>query len=160
MHLVVSLALLSAIVSSADSCLVTAGTVLSHDLLGRDDPRTGRLCILGLGCAWMLLSLWGKGVIGFLLMAYDIYACGVVPPVFIGLLLRRRAKVDGRAACAAVLAGGALGLTAALSENSLYSYLGLAASGGIVLASLAWSAFRKSMPPAAGDAVPGPLAGE
>lgn len=136
MHLIVSLALLSAIVSSADSCLVTAGTVLSHDLLGRDDSRTGRFCILGLGCAGMLLSLWGKGVIGFLLMAYDIYACGVVLPVFIGLLLRKHAKMNSRAACAAILVGGALGLAAAVTGDSLYSYLGLAASGGIVLATL------------------------
>lgn len=149
MHLVISLALLSAIVSSADSCLVTAATVLSHDLLGRTDPRTGRLCILALGCAGGLLSLWGKGITGFLLMAYDIYACGVVLPVFIGLLLRRRAKMHSRAACAAIVTGGALGLAAAVTGDNLYSYLGLGTSGGIVLASLVLAGIGKNMPPAA-----------
>lgn len=141
MHLVVSLALISAIVSSADSCLVTAGAVLSHDLFSRDGPWFGRACLLALGLSGALLSLWGKSIIGFLLMAYDIYACGVVVPVFLGMLLRGRMHVDPRAACGAVAVGGAFGLAAALTEQTLYSYLGLVISGGIVMFSAVLNRF-------------------
>ena len=130
----VALALLSAIVSSADSCLVTAATVFSHDLLKRSDPAACRACVLVLGLAGMGLSLWGKSIIAFLLMAYDIYACGVVGPVFIGLVLEGRRRVDSRFACAAVAIGGALGLAAALIDLAALSYAGISAAVLITLA--------------------------
>ena len=129
-----ALVLLSAIVSSADSCLVTAATVLSHDLLKRSDPASGRACVLFLGLVGMGLSLWGKSIIGFLLMAYTIYASGVVGPVFIGLILAGRRRVDPRFACAAVAAGGTLGLAAALSGLAAWSYAGMAAAVLVTLA--------------------------
>lgn len=129
---VVSFALISAIVSSADSCLVTAATVCSYDLLGRQDVASGRRCILGLGLSGALVSLWGKGILGFLLMAYDIFACGVVMPVFVGLLLRRR-QMDSRWARAAVAVGGLFGLASAVIRETACSYLGLAASSILAL---------------------------
>ena len=140
MRLLMSLALLSAIVSSADSCLITAATVLSHDLLKRSDPAAGRVCVLVLGLAGLGLSLCGKGVIGFLLMAYDVYACGVVAPVFVGFLLERRGGIEPAYARAAVAVGGALGLAAALSGQAAYSYAGMA-----VAAAIALGGFRKSL---------------
>ncbi|MCL2029644.1 MAG: hypothetical protein FWG97_04435 [Deltaproteobacteria bacterium] len=129
-----ALVLLSAIVSSADSCLVTAATILSHDLLKKSEPGAGRVCVLVLGLVGMALSLWGKGIIVYLLMAYTIYASGVVGPVFIGLLLDGRRRVDPRFACAAVAAGGTLGLAAALSGLPAFSYAGMAAAVLITLA--------------------------
>lgn len=137
MHIVVSFALISAIVSSADSCLVTAATVCSHDLLGRKSPATGRACVFVLGLAGAGISLWGKGILGFLLMAYGIFACGVVLPCFVGLLLYPTRRIDTRLACAAVIAGGAFGIAAALTENSVYNYSGMAVSGLLTLAG-AW----------------------
>ena len=142
----VSLALLSAIVSSADSCLVTAATVLSHDLLKRGDPAAGRICVLVLGLAGMGLSLWGKSIIDLLLMAYDVYACGVVGPVFIGLMLEGRRRLDSRFACAAVAIGGILGLIAALSARTEFSYAGMAAA---VLITLGGTLGREGGPEAA-----------
>jgi Na+/proline symporter len=134
MGFVVSLALVSAIVSSADSCLVTAATVLSFDLLRRPDTASCRACVIGLGLAGLCISFWGKGILGFLLMAYDLYACGVVPPVFVAMLLPKERRIDPRFACAAVAIGGTLGLAAAITGQDIYSYAGLAASGFIVLA--------------------------
>jgi SSS family solute:Na+ symporter len=132
LSIVLSLALISAIVSSADSCLVTAATVLSHDLLGKQEVSAGRWCIFALGLVGALVSIWGKGVIGFLLMAYDIFACGVVMPVFIGLLLRSR-KIDPRWAKAAVAIGGTFGLTSAITGMPLFSYTGIAVSSLLML---------------------------
>ena len=168
MQLVVSFALVSAIVSSADSCLVTAATVLSFDLLGKSrrrktaevaipsvreeyarpagtgsNPDTARpspvslrrewACVILLGVAGVMLSLWGKSILGFLLMAYSVFACGVVMPVGIGLLLYGKRSIDPRFVYAAVVAGGLLGLTSALADNPLWSYAGIAVSGVLTL---------------------------
>ena len=134
MHLAVSLALVSVIVSSADSCLVTAATVCSHDILGLRSPVAARCCVFALGLAGAAISFWGKGILGFLLMAYDMFACGVVMPCFVGLMLFPARRVDARFACAAVLAGGILGAAAAFTENSMYNYSGMAVSGLLALA--------------------------
>lgn len=134
MHLVVSFALISAIVSSADSCLVTAATVCSNDLFKTRAPAVGRMCVVALGVAGALVSFCGKGILGFLLMAYDIFACGVVAPCFVGLMLLPARRVHTGFACAAVMAGGIFGLAAALTENSLYSYMGMSLSALLALA--------------------------
>ena len=137
--LAVSFALISAIVSSADSCLITAATVLSFDLLGnkggrRGAPadggavRRGQACVAVLGLSGAALSLWGKGILGFLLMAYDVFACGVVMPIFVGLLLHRRRRIKSRWACAAVAFGGCFGLGAAVTGDALWSYAGMSVS--------------------------------
>ncbi|GFM38509.1 sodium:solute symporter family protein [Desulfovibrio psychrotolerans] len=128
MHVVVSFALISAIVSSADSCLVTAATVGSHDLLGNTSVAIRRLCVLALGVAGAGVSLWGKGILGFLLMAYDIFACGVAMPCFVGLVLPKGRSIQAHFACAAVIAGGLLGIAAALTEERVYNYTGMAVS--------------------------------
>lgn len=134
MHVVVSFALISAIVSSADSCLVTAATVCSHDLLGSRSPATARGCVLALGLAGAAASLWGKGILGFLLIAYDVFACGVVMPCFVGLLLFPVRRIDTRCACLAVAVGGLLGAIASGTENSIYNYAGMSVSGLLALA--------------------------
>ncbi|CAK7060176.1 MAG: hypothetical protein DELT_01398 [Desulfovibrio sp.] len=134
MHMVVSFALISAIISSADSCLVTAATVCSHDLLGVQSPAAARVCVFALGTAGAAVSFWGKGILGFLLIAYDIFACGVVAPCLVGLLLFPARRVASRFACAAVITGGILGAAAAFTENSLYNYTGMALSGFLALA--------------------------
>lgn len=130
------LALVSAIVSSADTSLVTAATVLTHDLLRRNDLAACRAAVAGLGLAGLALSLADKSILGFLLMAYDVYACGVVAPVFFGLLASPRFAVRSANACAAVALGGCLGATAALTGDPFFSYLGMGSAALCTLAGL------------------------
>ena len=135
MNILISIALVSAIVSSADSCLLTAGTVMANDLLNSDAPAVGRRCILILGLSGLLLSLAGKGILDYLLMAYDVYVCGVVAPVFIGLFFNRRQIKSGRA-CSAIVTGGLLGAASALSGIIYFSYAGLLAATIVCLTGL------------------------
>ncbi|MDR1125480.1 MAG: hypothetical protein LBM64_05390 [Deltaproteobacteria bacterium] len=136
LNLLVSLALVSVIVSSADSCLVTAATVLTHDLLRRRDVALSRRYVALLGLAGLGLSFWGKGILDYLLMAYDVYVCGVVVPVFIGMILGRRFNVRPAFACAAVLLGGSLGLASALSRVTALGYAGMIAAALCLLAGM------------------------
>lgn len=133
LNLIVSIALISAIVSSADSCLVTASTVLAHDLLRRDDIAASRLCVLLLGGCGLALSLLDKGILEYLLMAYDVYACGVVAPVFVALLLGKRRHILPFFACAAVISGGTLGAVSALGGSTAFSYAGMICSALVAL---------------------------
>ncbi len=126
------LSLLSAVVSSADSCLVTSGAVLCHDLLGSASPRTGRLCVLLLGAAGLGLALLNKGILDYLFLAYDMYVAGVVMPVFIALL-RDKWSVRRPAFCLFAIASGCLLGMLAGGGNPVYSYLGMAVSGVLTL---------------------------
>ncbi len=122
---VVLLGLFSAIISSADSCLITAATVCSNDILRRNDKNTCRLCLIGIGVGGLLLAMPGKGILQLLLMANDIYVCGVVVPVFMGMVLHKYCTFHAITITIAIILGGAWGLTAALTGNTDYSYMGI-----------------------------------
>ena len=121
-------ALLSAVLSSADSCLITASTVLCHDLLRTDRLAVCRVMTLALGGIGYLLSKRGHGILDLLLMANDVYVCGVVLPVFWGLMLPMTRHIPHRTATVAMLAGGAGGLASALLGMPEAGYAGLLAS--------------------------------
>ena len=127
------LALLCAIVSAADACLLTAGTILSRDLLQRQTRAVCRVCVIVLGGLGAALSFMNKSIIDFLLMSYDIYVCGVVLPVLIGIVTNARRDMDPRFAFLAVLAGGILGGVSSFSGSVAWSYAGLAASLSLTL---------------------------
>ncbi len=136
---VVLLALLSAIVSSADSCLVTSSTVLCYDLLKSDNPRMGRVCVLLLGAAGLGLTLLNKSILGYLFLAYDIYVAGVVMPVFVALLYNKWQVRRPVICLLAIGLGGLLGAAAADWEDPSFSYLGMAVSAGLTLVGIVGS---------------------
>jgi SSS family solute:Na+ symporter len=126
-------ALVAAVVSSADSCLVTAGTVLGNDLLGQRRAGVLRLCVVLVALGSAYIASFGRGILDYLFMAYHIYAAGVVMPVFLGLLLPKRLKMDTRYAAAAVALGGAMGFVAAVSGEKAWSAGGMVAAAWVVL---------------------------
>lgn len=134
--MLVLLALISAVVSSADSCLVTAATVLSYDLLRSDKTKTGKIAVIVLGIAGAAVTFMDKSILGFLFIAYDIYVAGVVMPVFIALLLNKSEVARPKCTFAAVLLGGLFGAVAAISGTPEFSYVGLALSGILTLLGL------------------------
>ena len=131
----VLLGVFSAVVSSADSCCLTAATVLSHDLLRSQSLRCCRLCLAATCLGGVALALSGRGILQLLLMANDVYVCGVVLPVFVSLVLHRWCVFRQGMLLAAMLVGGALGLAAAASGDSAWSFAGLVA--GLLLSLLA-----------------------
>ncbi len=129
--------LVAAVVSSADSCLVTAGTVLGHDVIGSRQTGTLRICVGGLALASLGMAMSGHGILDYLFMAYDVYVGGVVMPVFLGLLVPKTRRIAPLYAATAVGIGGILGLTATLTNAAAWSVAGMGVSALIILVGIA-----------------------
>ena len=122
-------ALLSAIMSSADTTLFTAGSLLSQFLQDRMDSRESvrltRVCTAVLGVLSIVTALCCQSILTALLFALGIYAGAFVVPVNWGMLGLR---CDRRYAVAAIVAGGALALAGkVLSSTPFGNYLVLLA---------------------------------
>ncbi len=113
---VVLAALVAALMSSADTCLLSQSVILTEDVVKRfcpvDERKTlllTRLSIIILGLVALGLAITLKGVISSLLFAYTIFTCGLVVPVIAGFY-REKLKVTSQGALAALVGGGVLGL--------------------------------------------------
>ena len=103
---VVIAALLSAMMSSADTCLLTTSTIFSVDiikpLLKTDISEKKlllltRLLIVVIGIFSLFLALSLKGVIPALLLGYTVYTSGLVFPILLGFYKHRlRLNKKGR----------------------------------------------------------------
>lgn len=128
------LALLSAIVSSADTCLLAVGSIVSLDLMGSKKVGIVRAVVVVTGLAALGVALKRQDIIGILLEAYSIFTAGLVPPLAAGLLGRGRfSPHHGMLLLAAVL-GGSMALA---GSTSGLSWLPLAGLGISTLLSLA-----------------------
>jgi SSS family solute:Na+ symporter len=115
---VVLAALLGALMSSADTCLMSASTILTVDIIGHfrkslNPARTlsySRWVMVIIGVASLLLALVMKGVISTLLFAYTVYTAGIILPVIIGFY-KDRLRVTPLGALAAIIGGGVAALT-------------------------------------------------
>lgn len=83
------LVLISAILSSADSCLLTAATVISNDLMHNPCIKTSRLIMCALTLVALYLSSSDRGILDLMLMANNVYVCAVVAPVFAAVFSSR-----------------------------------------------------------------------
>jgi len=110
-------ALVAALMSSADTCLLTQSVILTEDIVKRVHPALDerktilvtRLSLIGLGLVALGLALTLKGVISSLLFAYTIFTCGLVVPVIAGFY-KEKLRVTPRGALAALIGGGVVGL--------------------------------------------------
>lgn len=129
-------ALLSTIISSADSCLITAATVMEHDIIGGQNVGRCRLIMLVIGLGALVIAKSGGSILSLLLAANDIYVCGVVAPMFVAIMANGKRGLNTRTMLLAILAGGILGIAAAYTGDKMYSYLGVGVSTVVSLAAL------------------------
>jgi SSS family solute:Na+ symporter len=126
---VVLAALLGALMSSADTCLLSASTIMTVDVVGRfkkflspaGTMSYSRWAMVIIGVAALLLALVMKGVINTLLFAYTVYTAGIIPPVIIGFY-KERFRVTPLGALAAIIGGGT---SALISKILNIAYLDL-----------------------------------
>jgi len=109
-------ALLAAVMSSADTCLLTSGTIVINDilrpLLAKDVPEKklillSRVAVVVIGVLSIIIALQAQGIIGSLLFAYTIYSGGLVVPVLFGFY-SERLRLHPLGAVAAMACGGGM----------------------------------------------------
>jgi SSS family solute:Na+ symporter len=126
-------ALVSATMSAADSCVLSASTILTFDIIKKIKPAlsekqtmiTARTGIVVIGVLSLLLALTVKGVISSLLFAYAIYSAGVIIPVLAGFY-KDKLKLTTTGALSAITGGG---MVALISKLNAMKYINLAAIG-------------------------------
>ena len=141
---IVLAALLCAVMSSADTTLLSASTILTVDIIERFRPSPSqreilprsRWAIILLGICSLIVALALKGVISALLFAYTIYTSGVILPVIAGFF-KDRLKVTPSGALAALIGGGSAGLLSQLLEIK-YLDLGALLLSGLLLFSVSF----------------------
>lgn len=140
------LALFSAIISSADSCLITAATVFCNDIARQKSVRGYRIMTVILGLAGLYLGSRGSSILSLLFAANDVYVSGIVAPVFLAMVFHGRRRVYQPAVLAGMIAGGLLGLAAAQTGIKTLSFAGMAVSAVLTLAGL-WLPGKRPVPP-------------
>ncbi|MFC1939708.1 sodium:solute symporter [Chloroflexota bacterium] len=118
---IVLAALLCAVMSSADTTLLSASTILTVDIVGRIRPSLSqrktlslsRWGIVVLGICSLILALVLKGVISALLFAYTVYTAGLILPVIAGFY-KNSLKVTPLGALVAIAGGGSAALISRL----------------------------------------------
>jgi len=112
---VVFAALLAAFLSSADTCLLTSGIILTNDILSpvifrHKLPDKSKLIltkymIILCGVISLIIALYVNGIIKSLFLALTVYTAGIVLPVVLGFY-REKLKLNQYGAMSGIIAGG------------------------------------------------------
>lgn len=137
--------LLSAIISTADTVLLTASSIIQNDLIKKPSVAMVRLWTVAVGAAGAAVALYHTDVIGLLMKTYNGYTAGLVPALTVAILADRgegspRLKPNAWLFSAAVVLGYALGTAGSFTAGAAAKALPLA--GMAVSALLAVAAYR------------------
>ncbi|HOX31796.1 MAG TPA: sodium:solute symporter family protein [Spirochaetales bacterium] len=126
------LGMLAAILSTADTVLLTAAGILEHDLLGSSSlPRT-RLWVVAIAALGGVIALYKTDLIGLLLSTYQGYTSGLVPALFVAIMASGKRRLAPRWLFAAILGGYLLGFGGNFlpdpNRQKLAAFAGLALS--------------------------------
>ncbi len=133
---IVLAALLCAFMSSADTTLLTASTILSVDIVGKLKPSLSREKLLVvsrwgiavMGTAALVLALYLNNIVDAILFAYTVYTGGLIIPVLAGFY-KDRLKVTPIGALIAIIGGGVLALVSKLLDIKYLDVISLLVSG-------------------------------
>ncbi len=102
-------AFLSAMMSSADSCLLSAGTILSVDITKKNNVVTSQIGIFCVGIAALLLALY-HAILGSILdtlqLGYTVFTAGLTLPVLFGFYKEKTKATEKGAMWSLILGGG------------------------------------------------------
>ncbi len=112
--------LLSAILSSTDTCIINASTILVKDLLGKERVLYVRIAVLLLGGIALALALLGRGdIMSLLTGAYSVYTPGVIFPLTVAILSHGKRPLKKGVWMLAVVLGGSFGIIGSYFGNAL-----------------------------------------
>ncbi|OYV14471.1 MAG: Na+/solute symporter [Methanosaeta sp. NSM2] len=133
----VAAALLAAFMSSADTSLMTATSILTMDIYRKASPGSSqemlmaisRLSVLIIGILALALAISMPGIIKTLMIAYTVFTGGLLLPVLAGFF-KDRLGLTPSGALAALVGGGAT----AILLGQKYPLLGMAVSAALLFA--------------------------
>ena len=138
-----SVGLLSALLSSADTCLINSAAIFGSDILNTRRISVVRLLVVAIGIIATFLALQGKDIIGLLTMAYSVYTPGIVAPLAVAIIAHKKFSIKKSLWYAGVIVGGLFGLipailasTAKIQSPAYLPLVGIAISLVFALASL------------------------
>lgn len=138
-----SVGLLSALLSSADTCLINSAAIFGSDILNTRRISVVRLLVVAIGIIATYLALQGKDIIGLLTMAYSVYTPGIVAPLAVAIIAHKKFSIKKTLWYAGVVVGGLFGLipailasTAKIATPAYIPHIGIAISLAFALASL------------------------
>lgn len=112
---IVLAALLAAFLSSADTCLLTSGIILTNDIIAPVIFRNKltdktkliitRTIIILCGIVSLIIALYINGIIKSLFLALTVYTSGIIIPVILGFY-REKLKLNKYGAIAGIITGG------------------------------------------------------
>ncbi len=131
------LGILAAILSTADTVLLTAAGILENDLLeGKSLPRV-RLWVALIAVIGAVIALFQTDIVDLLLRTYQGYTSGIVPALLVAILAIGKRKLEPRLLFAAILSGYLLGFGSSyLADPTLQklgAFAGLAVSAILAL---------------------------
>ncbi len=112
--------LLSAILSSTDTCVINASTIFVKDILKKESVKGVRITVIAIGILALLLAVLGQGdIMSLLTGAYSIYTPGVIFPLMIAIFAYKKRGINLGLWVAAVIAGGLFGIVGTYFGNVL-----------------------------------------
>ncbi len=146
---VMLLGVLAAILSTADTVLLTAAGVLENDLLGGKSLSRVRVWIGIVAVIGAIVALYKTDIVDLLLQTYQGYTSGIVPALLIAILAIGKRKLEPRLLFAAILGGYLFGFGGNFIPDptwqKLAAFAGLAFSA--LLALLAWNRGTRASDP-------------
>ena len=138
-----SVGLLSALLSSADTCLINSAAIFGSDIMNTRRISVVRLLVVVVGVIATFLALQGKDIIGLLMMAYSVYTPGIVAPLAVAIIAHKKFNIKKSLWYAGVIVGGLFGLipailasTAKIQTPAYLPHIGIAISLVFAIASL------------------------
>ena len=114
--------LLSAILSSTDTCLINASTIFAKDIAKKENVTAVRITVAVIGVLAAGLAILGNGDIMTLLTgAYSIYTPGVIFPLLIAILCYKKKRIRKPVWLLAVSLGGLFGIVGTYFSDWLIS---------------------------------------
>lgn len=114
-----SVGLLSALLSSADTCLINSAAIFGSDILNARRIAVVRILVVVIGLVAMVLALGGKDIIGLLTMAYSVYTPGIVAPLAVAVISHKKFEIRKHLWYTGVCLGGLFGLIPAILSSAV-----------------------------------------
>ena len=125
---ILCLPLVSALLSSADTCIINAASIIEQDILHRNKISETRIAVCILGISALAIAVFNTDIIGLLISAYSVYVPAIVCPLSVAIWFYKKRVISKPLWYPAVVSGGVLGTVGTISGNDILPIIGMGVS--------------------------------